>query len=74
MRIITQGKLPEEQMFKGTCYNCKTVFECKRSEGTYHEAYDQRDDPYLSVSCPVCSKSANAYRISTSTYASQYDR
>lgn len=62
MRIITPGQLPEEQIFKGTCHYCKCVFECKRAEGEYHQASSQRDDNYLSVKCPTCGRTANAYK------------
>lgn len=59
MRIISPGQLPEEQLFKGTCSNCKTVFECKRSEGKFSSA--QRDGIMLEVTCPFCNKKAWAY-------------
>jgi hypothetical protein len=61
VKIISRGVKPEDKVYKGTCMNCMTVFECQRHEGTFHEARDQRDDSYLSVKCPVCGKSANAY-------------
>jgi hypothetical protein len=59
MRIISPGQLPEEKLFKGTCSNCKTVFECKRSEGKFSS--DQRDGSMLEVTCPFCNKKAWAY-------------
>lgn len=60
MKIISRGVKPEDKVYRGTCRNCSTVFECQRHEGTFHPG-DQRDGPWLSVSCPVCGKSANAY-------------
>lgn len=60
MKIIKMGVKPEERVYRGTCSNCKTVFECQQHEGTYHVG-GQRDGPWLSVPCPVCRKSTNAY-------------
>ena len=60
MKILKHGTLPEQQMFRGTCHNCKTEFECQRHEGKYF-AGDQRNGSFLEVPCPVCGKKAFAY-------------
>jgi hypothetical protein len=73
MRIISRGRKPEEQLFKGTCSSCKTVFECKRGEGTYDYG-NQRDGPFLSVNCPLCGKSAFAYPRNDAQPIPNYDR
>lgn len=62
MKILKHGRLPEEDIFRGTCSYCKTEFECKRHEGKMHYARDQRDENYLTVDCPVCTKSTTAYK------------
>ena len=74
MEIIVRGSLPEEKEFQGTCHNCKTVFKCKRHEGTYHS--DQRDGESLAVVCPVCGKPTYAYPNSKPSWnqSSWYDR
>jgi len=60
MKIIKKGKLPGEELFTGTCSNCRTRFECLRSEGKY-EVGDQRDGPFLRATCPLCKFEAIAY-------------
>lgn len=53
VEIISQGILPVEDMFKGTCGNCKTVFKFKRGEAKYCPAIDQKYRPYFSIHCPL---------------------
>lgn len=60
MRIIKQGQLPEEKVFRCECSNCQTVFECTRAEGKYIDG-GQRDGSWLEVNCPVCKKACYAY-------------
>jgi len=57
MKILKEGKLPQEKTYTATCRDCKTVFEFKQKEAKMN--YDQRDGNYLSVNCPVC------WRLST---------
>ena len=59
MKIIKQGIPPGEQPFKGTCVQCGTVIEFKRSEGKV--TFDMRDGDFISIKCPICN-----YTISTS--------
>jgi len=61
MEIVKMGKLPEEQLFHGTCYNCKTEFRCKKSEGRYENS--QREGEFLRVKCPLCNKEAIGYPV-----------
>lgn len=62
MKILSRGIKPEDKIFRGTCSNCKTEYECLRHEGTYE--YDQRDGGgFLRVTCPVCGKSSIAYEV-----------
>lgn len=52
MKIIEQGALPEEKIYKVRCNNCSTLFEFKKHEAEY--VSDQRDGDFLRVSCPFC--------------------
>lgn len=54
MRIIVQGKLPEEQVYDTTCRNCNTQFEFARKEARFQP--DQRDGDCLVIPCPLCKK------------------
>ena len=58
MKIIKEGKLPKDKIYKATCGNCNTVFEYQGSD----IENDQRDGNY--VKCPL--KGCGAY-ISTDT-------
>jgi len=74
MRIIREGQLPEDKLFRGTCMHCKTVFECKRHEGKYSST--QRDGDLLEVDCPKCNHRAFAYEIKSAggSLIPEYDR
>lgn len=62
MRVITMGSLPEETLYKGTCSNCKTVFECKEKEGNIgYENPRDGGEKFITVDCPLCRKKARAY-------------
>jgi RNase P subunit RPR2 len=52
MKILKEGKRPEDTVHRGTCNRCNTEFEFVRSEGTVTN--DQRDGDFVSVDCPVC--------------------
>lgn len=54
MRILKEGKLPEDTIHAGKCYHCKTEVEFKRSEGKV--AHCQRDGSFVQVECPICRK------------------
>jgi RNase P subunit RPR2 len=53
MRIISRGIKPEDKLYRGTCKNCKTVFECNRSEGKYENDF-REGGGFLRVTCPLC--------------------
>lgn len=61
MKILKYGTPPQEKLYKGTCYTCKTIVEFAAREGKYHPAIDQRDVDYYSVVCPLCGDSINGY-------------
>ena len=66
MKILSRGTNPKDYMWEGTCGNCNTKFECQQHEGRIEYPRDQRDTAFLRVICPVCGKSANAYRTNRS--------
>jgi len=59
MEIIKKGKLPEDKSYREECYNCKTIFKFKASEGKYFS--NQRDGSGFEVICPLCKKSIYVY-------------
>lgn len=52
MKIIRQGSLPENRVYRATCRRCDTEIEFARHEATY--VPDQRDGDYLVITCPTC--------------------
>lgn len=58
MKIIKEGKKPEDLWHQPTCYNCKTVVEFQVFEGTITR--EQRDGDYVTVSCPICGYNINS--------------
>jgi uncharacterized protein with PIN domain len=54
MRIIKQGKLPEEKEYECTCRYCKTEFAFRQGEA--ETVYDQRDGNSLKILCPTCKR------------------
>lgn len=54
MRIIREGKLPEEKVATVTCGYCACYFEFAQKEGT--SIYDQRDGNCVQIACPTCSR------------------
>jgi hypothetical protein len=51
MEIIEVGKLPEEQLFTGTCTHCRCRVRFKRAEAKYHSS--PKNESHLSVKCPT---------------------
>lgn len=53
MEIIRKGIVPR-LVFEGTCYNCKCVVRCHRSELTDYNSGDQREpEAFGKVKCPT---------------------
>ena len=61
MKILRRGNDPQNDVYRGTCSYCKTEFECLRHEGKYEEDF-REGGGFLRVDCPVCTKSAIAYK------------
>lgn len=53
IKIIKRGQKPENKIYQGECYRCKTVVEFPMGAAKYNS--DQREGDFLSVVCPVCS-------------------
>ncbi len=51
MKIIREGKLPEEKLYEVTCQNCRTYFEFAKKEA---KVQSDRNETYLSIKCPLC--------------------
>ena len=54
MRILREGKRPENKLYQVECRECKTEFEFVRSEATL--TFDNRDGDFLTIGCPLCGK------------------
>jgi len=52
LRVIKQGKRPEEHLMHGTCGQCKCEVECARGEATAQD--DGRNGTDYYVRCPTC--------------------
>lgn len=70
IRIIRDGKLPEDKDYAGTCNYCGTAIECKQRDGTIKYG-GQRDGNWLDVECPKCKRTMHAYEKNTG-YSGQY--
>lgn len=57
IRIIKEGRLPENDTYRCTCRHCKTVFEFQKKDAK--SGYDQRDGSWMTINCPLCSKNVN---------------
>jgi hypothetical protein len=51
MKIIKEGRLPQEKVYRTSCGNCGTVFEFKEAEAKY--TCDQRDGDFYTLHCPL---------------------
>lgn len=52
MKIVKRGKPPEEKIWVGTCYRCKSVIEAQEKE--LRITYEQREGTSATAICPVC--------------------
>jgi len=60
MRIISEGKLPEEEVFKTTCGRCGTRYEFARKEASFVSG-GQRESDSLVTTCPLTGCGKNNY-------------
>lgn len=54
MKMIFKGKVPEEEVYRTTCYHCRSVYEYKAKE--VKRVNDQRDGDYFTFDCQLCGK------------------
>jgi RNase P subunit RPR2 len=66
MRIIKEGKLPEEILKRLTCSHCHTEFEFAMKEAKYNS--DQRDGDYYTIPCPLCCRTITFNHPSRNNY------
>jgi len=52
VKILKEGILPGDKVYKSTCRHCDTVFEFQAKEANL--VGDQRDGNYYSINCPLC--------------------
>ena len=67
IRIIKQGIVPEEVVYRTTCLGCDTEFEFLQKDGKFTD--DQRDGAYVSIPCPTCEKMCTTKFMTPQQYA-----
>jgi hypothetical protein len=78
MKIIREGRIPEDFVVRINCLHCHTVFEFSLKEANYQ--HDQRDGDFYSIACPLCktdctmSTSMVQDQRDTASAASYYDK
>jgi hypothetical protein len=53
MKIITQGQLPSQQVYRAICQSCKTLFEFLHSESEPPLFPDQHPPGARLIPCPL---------------------
>lgn len=67
IKILKQGRLPEEVTYKFSCGHCKTEFTAQVKDGKL--CYDQRNGNWVEVACPVCAwKCISCNEVKESVY------
>jgi hypothetical protein len=62
MKIIKEGKKPEDKAISFNCYNCGCIFECVVSETKVTNMYNKRERRTFTTyeyDCPTCDKPCN---------------
>ena len=54
MKVISRGILPEEQLYRTSCSNCKSILEYQKKEA---QIITDRNEVCYVLVCPVCSHS-----------------
>jgi hypothetical protein len=74
IRIVREGKLPEDKDYTGTCNYCSTVIECKQRDGELKYAHQlDGGGGYISLKCPKCNRTMQASEKKTMNgYSGQY--
>jgi RNase P subunit RPR2 len=66
MKIIKEGLIPEEVVYRTTCTKCDTEFEFSEKEAKVTS--DQRDGDYVSIPCPLCKNECTTGHITPKEY------
>ena len=63
IKIIQKGRLPENEIYVGTCYHCKTRAEWLRSDDVTVGFYGNTPLRPLNtkIKCPVCETEITGY-------------
>lgn len=69
MKIIKQGIVPEEVVYRTTCSKCDTEFEFAQREAKLTS--DQRDGDFVSIPCPTCGQTCTTDYITPKQYAAR---
>lgn len=72
MKIIQQGELAGEQIYRCTCGGCHTLYEFQRKEARFVD--DQRDGAALVTTCPMNGCGRENWTAVRSRFGSQWDR
>lgn len=55
MKIIRQGKLPEERLYRAICRNCNSMLEAEERELTSRSSEDEKSSTaWYEAECPYC--------------------
>jgi len=60
MRIVKEGKVPEEKEYTVVCAHCKSILAYTQSDAVFGGLYLGKF--VLAIRCPVCSKQIVDYR------------
>lgn len=72
VKIITEGALAAEKIYRQTCTSCGTIYEYARKEARYSS--DQRDGDALVTDCPMPGCGCTNYSSIGGHSGSQWDR
>jgi hypothetical protein len=67
VRVIKQGIVPEEVVYRTVCLGCDTEFEFLQKDGKVID--DQREGTYVNISCPTCGKMCSTKYMTPQQYA-----
>lgn len=60
IKILKQGRLPEEVTYKFGCHHCQTEFTAQAKDGKVGS--DQREGTWLEVACPLCHHKCTSWK------------
>lgn len=64
MKVLKEGKLPSEKLYRAKCRYCATEMEFKDGEKSYEpgDIRDPREGGYHYVRCPLCKEQVESSR------------